>query len=185
MNDHTGAMKHVHGKVYVMQYCYCEYCQGHEHTENWNYIVDDSNGVSALELARRLATSNPKRLARGRVRQVDIDCGELTVAEYDPQADAETITIPESNNWADFNWPSWVPTELRRQIATFWAEDVGRGPAAWLEDAQRNASPPFGSLYTGEAFSPRRHVTGRFVHAWSNMARLVVLDGYNYVVIST
>ncbi|MEH3135376.1 MAG: hypothetical protein PGN30_10290 [Mycolicibacterium neoaurum] len=85
--------------------------------------------------------------------------------------------IPET--WAEYQWPEWVPTQVRSQIESFWSAAAGRGPHAWLNDARIQGGPPFGATVTlGDGFTSNpTKVTGRFVHAWNNIGRLVMNDG--------
>jgi hypothetical protein len=87
--------------------------------------------------------------------------------------------VPESNRWADFVWPEWVPERERRLIEDFWREAWGRGPREWAEaNAQPcNDAPPSGSrarMWNGFA----RHVaSGRYVYRWGNLGSIVRDDG--------
>jgi hypothetical protein len=92
------------------------------------------------------------------------------------------ITIAASEaavTWAEYVWPEWVPEEVRTQVESFWAESWGRGPRAWLRDYAEQGAPAFGSVVTlGDGFSLNApKVTGRYVHAWNNIGRIVLDDG--------
>jgi protein gp37 len=81
--------------------------------------------------------------------------------------------------WADWAWPDWVPAEVRKHVEGFWGADQGRTPRDWIRDMHQQGAPAFGSTVTlGDGFGPNApKVTGRFVHAWNNIARLVRDDG--------
>jgi hypothetical protein len=81
---------------------------------------------------------------------------------------------PEIEQW---EWPDWVPPKVREQVESFYVHHGGH--AGWLRSAERNGAPALGSVVTlGDGFGPRpQPVTGRFVFAWNNIARLVMDDG--------
>lgn len=81
--------------------------------------------------------------------------------------------------WQDWAWPAWVPAAVREQVEGFWSEDWGRGPRAWMRSSHEQGAPAFGATVTlGNGFGPNPpQVTGRFVHAWNNIGRLVLPDG--------
>ncbi len=76
-----------------------------------------------------------------------------------------------------WEWPGWVPPEVREQVESFYV--YHGGPAGWLRSAEHNGAPPFGAVVTlGNGFGPNPEpITGRFVFAWNNIARLVMDDG--------
>lgn len=82
-----------------------------------------------------------------------------------------------TTTWAAFAWPDWVPESVRREIESFWSEDLGRGPAAWEENARDryNHSLPLGTPVL--AVDRGLWFSGRFVHAWNNMGRVVRCTG--------
>jgi hypothetical protein len=89
-------------------------------------------------------------------------------------------SVPASNRWSDFVWPAWVPADVRLPVEGFWSEDNGRGPRAWADDAVAQGSYPFGVVVTAhDGLAPSRTAlaTGRWVHAWNNIGRLVLEDG--------
>ena len=93
--------------------------------------------------------------------------------------------------WADFAWPEWVPAKVRMEIESFWSwENYKRTPREWAANAVQNGGGiAIGSLvgvdnvtYPGSKevrpFNDyRAYRTGRFVHAWNNMCRVVYEDG--------
>jgi len=176
-------MMRVTGIAHVREYCQCEHCIGHSSEECWDYIIDDSGDTTPLEMARRMAEKSTGRIKRP--RQVDIDCSGITVEQYDPRDDGETIIVPHSNLWADFIWPGWVPVKVRKDIEDFWCEWSHRGPMKWSEfrcGYPGKSVPVFGSYYTSK-IPDGSYIAGRFVFAWNNMGRLVLPDG-SYRVIS-
>lgn len=81
--------------------------------------------------------------------------------------------------WADWAWPSWVPAKVRESVEGFWGADQGRSPRDWMRDMHEQGAPAFGSVVTlANGFGENAPTaTGRFVHAWNNIARLVLDDG--------
>jgi protein gp37 len=103
-----------------------------------------------------------------------------------PTSPMQPSAAPKS--WADWVWPEFVPIRVREQIQDFWSEDWGRGPRAWLANMSEQGAPPFGAVVTmGNGFGPNPEpVTGRYVHAWNNIGRLVLDDGeFAYTSFST
>ena len=78
---------------------------------------------------------------------------------------------------AGWNWPDWVPSKVRAEVESFYVYHGGR--AGWLRSAERNGAAEFGSVVTmPNGFGPNaEQVTGRFVFAWNNIARLIMDDG--------
>lgn len=81
--------------------------------------------------------------------------------------------------WSEWTWPDWVPAEVRKRIKEFWTEDWGRSPRTWMQDMHQQGAPAFGSVVRlRDGFgSEAPWTTGRFVHAWNNIGRLVRDDG--------
>ncbi|MFG3585041.1 phage Gp37/Gp68 family protein [Streptomyces sp. NPDC047990] len=81
--------------------------------------------------------------------------------------------------WSEWTWPDWVPAEVRDAIEGFWGPKCGRTPRDWMRDMHQQGAPAFGAAVTlGDGFGPNPpKVTGRFVHAWNNIGRLVREDG--------
>lgn len=84
--------------------------------------------------------------------------------------------------WDAYQWPEWVPVEVRKQIRQFWGpRSQDRGPDEWALNAcaDYNGAPCFGARVTlGLAGSHDRETsTGRYVHCWNNIGRLVLDDG--------
>ncbi|NUP13824.1 MAG: DUF5131 family protein [Polyangiaceae bacterium] len=91
---------------------------------------------------------------------------------------------PES--WKDYVWPEWVPAEQRKQIEEFWSESWGRGPRSWLRDHIAQDVPATGARITcavdklgWATVNKTAHsgVTGRYLHSWNNIGRIVKDDG--------
>lgn len=92
----------------------------------------------------------------------------------------DTIEIPESNRWADFVWPDWIPEHDRVLIQDFWSDKWGRGPREWAKDA----AAPYNNAPTGTRVRTwvtvdghRVVVSGRYIHRWNNIGRVVLDDG--------
>ena len=90
------------------------------------------------------------------------------------------------DSWDDWDWEAegfaWVPEKVREQIVGFWSCCTGRSPRTWLENARENRSPAMGDVVTLSA-GGKTTATGRFVHCWNNMGRVVTSDG-EYEVVS-
>jgi len=76
-----------------------------------------------------------------------------------------------------WEWPEWVPVKVRTQIESFYV--YHGGAEGWRRRAQENGAPEFGAVVTlGDGFGTNpQPVTGRFVFAWNNIARLIMDDG--------
>lgn len=93
--------------------------------------------------------------------------------------------------WPDFAWPEWVPAKVRQEIESFWSwETYNRTPRQWADNAVQNCGGiALGSLVgvdnvtwkgskTVRPYNDyRSYRTGRFVHVWNNMCRVVYDDG--------
>ena len=83
-----------------------------------------------------------------------------------------------NETWANFRFPEWVPEKVKAEIKSFWSEEYGRGPAAWLENAEHNKSPWNGDRVRVHGVGPGSPlVTGRWIFAWNNIGRLLADDG--------
>lgn len=88
--------------------------------------------------------------------------------------------------WAEFSWPDWIPLEVRRPIEDFWSEKWGRGPHKWAECAEERCAPPLGTVVERPELSGKSRASGRYVHAWNNIGRVVLEDGtFRYVSIDS
>lgn len=88
--------------------------------------------------------------------------------------------------WAEVTWPAWVPGELRAEIERFWGADARRGPQDYEAGIENQmdcgaALPQFGQVATLNVMKGEMR-TGRYVHAWNNMGRVVAEDGSVAVV---
>lgn len=92
---------------------------------------------------------------------------------------ATTENPTGSRWWPDFEWPEWVPLDLRRSIEDFYGWHGGY--AGWIRCAARNKAPLLGSRWYGLKIGGA-WAQGRFVFAWNNMARLVDGDRKVHVV---
>ena len=92
--------------------------------------------------------------------------------------------MAQKRTWAEWRWPEWVPKRVRTEIENFWLESWGRGPDAWLENAQA-AEKRFG-LHLGDFVTLPIYghglATGRFIHAWNNIGRLISETGETFYV---
>jgi hypothetical protein len=96
-----------------------------------------------------------------------------------PAARPGDLGYAAPGTWAEWAWPDWVPPKVREQVEAFWADGYGCGPRAWLHDISDRGVPPFGAVVTlGNGFGVNPPpATGRYVHAWNNIGRLVLDDG--------
>jgi len=98
-------------------------------------------------------------------------------------SDRNTIDLTDAEqapaSWADWTWPDWVPEKIRAEVERFWSEKYGRSPRDWVRDTHQQGAPAYGSTVTlADGFGPDAPpVTGRYVHAWNNIGRVVRDDG--------
>ena len=94
----------------------------------------------------------------------------------------------KTNTFGNYNFPAWVPEDVRNSIVSFWGV-FGRTHKDWLEDAERGAQDNcyhrmysgFGNPRLGDlvaySLSDGKIVIGRYIHAWNNIGRLVDKEG--------
>lgn len=88
----------------------------------------------------------------------------------------------EMVSWNTFIWDSWVPEIVRKQIERFWSEEMGRGPIEWIKDSIEQGAPNYGEKVTLQVICGDEYRTGRYIHAWNNIGRLIHEDGsFSYV----
>lgn len=88
-----------------------------------------------------------------------------------------------AETWAEFEWPDWVPASVRSEIERFWGPESNRRPSQWGKDASDRNAPPLGTLVTlPRTTGDGDTATGRYVHAWNNIGRLIADDGTVAVV---
>lgn len=84
--------------------------------------------------------------------------------------------------WETYPWEDWIPVRIRELISDFWSAANGRGPSAWLRDHVVQRVPRTGARMTlalddnGWLVTNKmatKGVTGRYVHLWNNIGRLV------------
>jgi hypothetical protein len=94
----------------------------------------------------------------------------------DTPADAPA---PRDSAWEIFEWPSWVPAAIRSEIERFWGARSHRDPSAWQRNIAHNHAPHLGQVVTLPVLALGKPVlkTGRYVHCWNNIGRLVHDDG--------
>lgn len=110
--------------------------------------------------------------------------GPVDLRGWGEHAPAAESNAPEK--WADFQWPDWVPVKQRESIEGFWSEANGRGPVDWLRDHRIQRVPATGARVTcsvdrsGWATINKMAtagVSGRYLHAWNNIGRIITDDG--------
>ena len=77
------------------------------------------------------------------------------------------------NEW---DWPDWVPDDVREEIEQFWSSSMGRSPDDWRRSAVEHGMPELGQRVRMQTIVGSGIVEGRFVHAWNNIGR-IVMDG--------
>lgn len=98
---------------------------------------------------------------------------------------------PRRASWDTFVWPAWVPAEVRKAVMDFWGpHQGGRGPGDWQENScptcsPYNYAPAFGEHVSLLIGGTRGDIaTGRYVHCWNNIGRIVRDDG-SFAYVST
>jgi hypothetical protein len=75
---------------------------------------------------------------------------------------------------------------VREEVQEFWSDDIGgRGPDGWEANARDpyNHAPELGARVEARGFGAgQAWVSGRYVHAWNNIGRIVLDDGSVAVV---
>lgn len=94
------------------------------------------------------------------------------------EAAAKAFAIPqhpttEARTWAEHTWPDWIPEAVRGDIMKFWR---GLGPREWLTNARNNGAPVLGVRVSLKPLDGNETLTGRYVHCWNNIGRLVLDD---------
>ena len=80
-----------------------------------------------------------------------------------------------SNEW---NWPDWVPAEVRMQIEETYSQARHYSRTDWELNAKRNNMPEFGQRVIMRSLGKDAPcVCGRYVHAWNNIGRVITDDG--------
>jgi len=82
-----------------------------------------------------------------------------------------------------FALPSWVPADVRDMIARDWS--LHGGADAWRLDASaahRGPPPALGEVVTLARCDARSLVTGRYVHAWNDLGRIIDEHGTAHTV---
>ena len=95
---------------------------------------------------------------------------------------AKGCTFPQhvpfaAETWDEYEWPEWVPSEVRERIQEFWGPKDNRGPQAWYQSAVRNNAPPLGTVTKLYGSGGGGEEEGRFVPAWNHIGRIVREDG--------
>ncbi|HEX2614439.1 MAG TPA: hypothetical protein VHL10_03030 [Nitrososphaera sp.] len=92
--------------------------------------------------------------------------------------------MSQPQTWDIYAWPEWIPAKIRQEIERFWSPP-GRDPDTWMRNAVDRQAPALGSIATLETLAGRDNMdTGRYVHCWNNIGRLVHDDGtFSYVSI--
>ena len=123
------------------------------------------------------------------VEEIDLTGWGTIAAKIDPKRQPKT--------WEDFTWPDWVPAQQRQHIEAFWGTDHGRSPASWAEDHHCQRCPETGSVVGVKEVSPsgwgsvcfpwdpEAEFTGRFLHCWNNVGRVIKGDGETHYVSSS
>jgi hypothetical protein len=85
--------------------------------------------------------------------------------------------VEKASTWNQFEWEEWVPAEVRLDIIEFWK---ATGPNEWLKDFVKAMDfygvPVYGKVATFYNIYDKL-VTGRFIHCWRNIGRVIMEDG--------
>lgn len=95
------------------------------------------------------------------------------------------------NTFGNYKFPGWVNEQLREQIKDFWGW-AGRTYKDWLSNPKQYIKegrlPVQGSnvAFYLEDYKTDKYsrITGKYLHAWNNMGRLVLKDK-SYKVVSS
>ena len=88
--------------------------------------------------------------------------------------------MSDRRSWAGFEWPEWVPTEVREAVESFWGpESFGRGRDNYEKACDFAYGPvaPMGERVPCWKLMGRTVVSGRYVHLWNNIGAVVRDDG--------
>jgi len=75
-----------------------------------------------------------------------------------------------------WRWEDWVPQSLRDEIEKFWGVDLSRSPLDREKSRDSHNAPPDGTRVSYINDQDER-LTGRYVHAFNNMGRIVGENG--------
>lgn len=114
--------------------------------------------------------------------------GPLDLVGWADRAPAAPPEALRGKGWDDYAWEDWIPLSTREHIEKFWGPKMGRGPYEWLRDHVNQGMPRTGSRVTVEReplgwgsvdkmTPPGAGVTGRYVHCWNNIGRLITDEG--------
>lgn len=79
--------------------------------------------------------------------------------------------------WSKFEWPEWVPQEVREQIMGFWANEYGgRGVKGYEANCLTQAPYKMGQNVNMKNFAGKM-VKGQFIHCWNNIGRVITKEG--------
>ena len=81
-----------------------------------------------------------------------------------------------AKSWNEYEWPEWVPVEVRQQIESFWGEQNKRYPKQWVDNAVENKAPKFGARIRVRDIRGNLS-SGKFIFAWNNIGRLISETG--------
>jgi hypothetical protein len=85
----------------------------------------------------------------------------------------QAVTGVDTETWATFPWPSWVPAAIRVHVEDLWPD-----PRAWAENRWRVRAPILGALIhlSVDGYMLR----GRYVHLRDLTGRMVDTTGLSY-----
>lgn len=109
--------------------------------------------------------------------------GPVSIRRYlRPQVAPWAVGQPPAT-WDAVTWPRWVPEDVREQVVGFWGPKCHRRPADYEGNGldRYNLAPAFGQRVTMPK-TQDESATGRYVHAWNNMGRVVDDEGKVHVV---
>jgi hypothetical protein len=100
-------------------------------------------------------------------------------AGHDRGMDMSEKPVPKK--WDEYEFPDWIPEDVRRQLREFWNESWGRGPHEWIKSnsAHYNDHPALGIRVEAESLfgSGSTKLVGRWIPMWNNIGRVLLDDG--------
>lgn len=108
--------------------------------------------------------------------EFDDDEANAAVAEASKSFVAFEHPATDIEKWSEFEWEDWIPEGVRTLIQDFWKEGIGRGPHTWMAGSIQQGSPGIGARVVMQGYD-KEDVSGRYVHCWNNIGRVVRDDG--------
>lgn len=78
-----------------------------------------------------------------------------------------------ADTWEEYEWPLWVPDEVKKSIMDFWGPSQSRTPKDWLENWKDRTDIAMGQEVVLQELCGKRYAQGKYIHAWNNIGRVV------------